>query len=173
MVFRTLATTSLLVGSLVLTAHAQTTPHYYVGAGAMLSTNFPFGSGNALGRVGPALTAGLQLTPHVALQTGVSYLWKNESYSQYDPTLSYSSESHVKYFWVPVLLRYTFAPSAQRFHFDVLAGMTLLRASVKSSYSFPPLAGWLRREQCRDYQGQPNPRTSCALCRFSSSRTNR
>jgi hypothetical protein len=142
MVFRTLATTSLLVGSLALTGHAQTTPRYYVGAGATLSTKAPFGSGNQPTLFGPALTAGLQLTPHVALQTGVSYQWKREFYSEFSPNSDYHSDYHLKYLWVPILLRYTFAPSAERFHFDVLGGAMLLRASIKGSYGvFPASPG--------------------------------
>jgi hypothetical protein len=139
---RTLATTSLLAGSIALTGHAQTAPRYYVGAGATLSTNAPFGSGRASGLYGPALTAGLQLTPHVELQTGVSYQWKDESYSDAGVGVSYHSDYHYKYVLVPVLLRYTFAPAAERFHFDALGGVTLLRYTVKGSYSaFPSSAG--------------------------------
>jgi hypothetical protein len=139
---RTLATTSLLAGTLALTGHAQTAARYYVGAGATLATNAPFGTGRAPGLYGPALTAGLQLTPHVALQTGVSYQWKDDYFNSANSNASYHSDYHYKYVRVPILLRYTFAPSAERFHFDALGGVTLLRSTVKGSYSvFPASAG--------------------------------
>jgi len=141
---RTLFTASLLAGILPLASYAQTAPRFYVGAGANLLTNIPFHSGIMPRLLGPALTAGWQFTPHLALQTGIAYQWKNDSYTldYLYPTQSgtllpatYSSEHHTKYFTVPLLLRYTFAPSDQRLHFDLLGGVTLVRATLHSAYA--------------------------------------
>ena len=149
MLSRILLTAGLLMVILPLASHAQTTPRFYVGAGANLFTNVPFLEGGMAPRLyGPALTAGLQITPHLALQTGVAYTWQNITRSQ-----SYNDPNRVvpvveqldyraKYFIIPVLLRYTFTPAAERFHVDALAGMTLIRSSYRnrfsSNYSSPP-----------------------------------
>jgi hypothetical protein len=145
---RTLSGASLLLAaSLPLVSHAQTTsdaPRFYVGVGANLLSNIPFNSVGVPRLVGPSLTAGLQLTPHVAVQAGVSYQWKKDAYSQtfYYPApgnvTTYTSEHHSKYFFIPVLLRYTFAPSAERFHVDALGGVTLLATTERSSYESLP-----------------------------------
>jgi hypothetical protein len=142
MFFRTLFTAGLLAGILPLASHAQTTPRFYVGAGANLFTNVPFVSRGAAPRLhGPALTAGLQLNPNLALQTGIAYFWQNTSlYQSYnDPNqvtpVIEQAEYRSKYFTVPVLLRYTFAPDAERFHVDALGGVTLTRTSYRNSAS--------------------------------------
>lgn len=144
MFFRTLFTASLLTGILPLASHAQTAPRFYVGAGANLLTNTPFNSGIAPHLLGPSLTAGWQFIPHLALQASVAYQWEKDNYSQAylytDQTgqllsATYSSEHRLKYFTVPILLRYTFAPSAERLHFDVLGGVTLVHATIRSSYA--------------------------------------
>jgi hypothetical protein len=148
--FHTFTAAILVAGILPLASHAQTTPRFYVGVGANLLTNVPFlsegdgprVSGGATTRLyGPALTAGLQLNPHLALQAGVAYFWKNSSYYQVSsnsnqPTPIVSqSDFRVKYFTIPVLLRYTFTPAAERFHVDALAGMTLVHSSYRNSAS--------------------------------------
>ncbi len=45
------------------------------------------------------------------------------------------ADYHSKYFTIPVLLRYTFAPDAERFHVDALAGVTLLYSRYRNSAS--------------------------------------
>jgi hypothetical protein len=144
MVSRTLFTASLLVGILPLAGHAQNAPRFYVGAGANLLTNVPFNLRIAPRLLGPSFTAGWQFTPALALQASVAYQWTKDNYSEaylyIDRTgqlvpATYSSEHRVKYFTVPILLRYTFAPSAERLHFDVLGGVTLVHATLHSSYA--------------------------------------
>jgi hypothetical protein len=144
---RTLFAAGLLAGSLPIASHAQTAPRFYVGLGANLLTNVPFLSGGAAPTsegtrlYGPALTAGLQLNPRLALQAGVAYTWQNSSYYQVynelnQPTpVVQQGALHAKYFTIPVLLRYTFAPAAERFHVDALAGLTLATSSYRNSAS--------------------------------------
>jgi hypothetical protein len=119
---------------------AQTGPassRFYVGAGANLLTTFISG-GPSL--VGPSLTAGMQLAPRLAVQVSAAYHWQSDSYTY----ASYSSGSmpgyvttdlRYKHFTVPVLLRYTFTEPAERFHFDGLAGLTILHSSVSVKYT--------------------------------------
>jgi hypothetical protein len=147
MLSRTLLTAGLLAGILPLASHAQTAPRFYVGAGASLFTNMPSPLGDAAPRLyGPALTAGLQLNPHLALQTGVAYFWENRSrYRSFnDPILVVPAveryDFHAKYFSIPVLLRYAFAPDAERFHVDALAGVTLIHANYRNSASSTSVA---------------------------------
>jgi hypothetical protein len=133
------------VACLPLVSVAQTDPassHFYIGVGANLLTNVPFNSSGVPRLIGPALTAGVQLTPHLALQAGVAYHWKSDtrSYSYSDPSQQLSpivntSTYRAKYFTVPVLLRYTFTPSPERFHVDALAGVTVLHATSHTSYT--------------------------------------
>jgi hypothetical protein len=150
MTCRTLAVAGLLLAvTLPVVSHAQTTTsRFYAGASANLLSNTPFNSGPAPRLVGPSLTAGFQLTPHVALQAGISYHWQKEGFSRTDSIYAadggplvigtYTSEHRFKYFIMPVLLRYTFAPSAERFHVDALGGVTLLYSSRHSSYTNTP-----------------------------------
>lgn len=53
----------------------------------------------------------------------------------------YTTTFTYKYFTAPVLLRYSFAPSADQFHVDGLAGVKLLHLSsyYESSYLTPLL----------------------------------
>jgi hypothetical protein len=146
MPYRTLAAASLLLAaSLPLVGHAQTTSsRFYVGAGANILSDVPFNSAGVSHLAGPSLTAGLQLTPHVALQAGVSYQWQKETYSEIayysapGNVTTYMSEHRYKYFFIPVLLRYTFTPSAARFHLDALGGVTLLVTTQRDSYETSP-----------------------------------
>jgi hypothetical protein len=143
---RTLAAAGLLLAaSLPLVVHAQTTaPHFYIGAGANLLSDIPYNSAGISHLAGPSLTAGLQLTPHVAVQAGASYQWQKETYSEVayysapGNVTTYTSEHRFKYFFIPVLLRYTFAPSAARFHVDALGGVTLLATTRRDSYETSP-----------------------------------
>lgn len=140
--FCTLLTAGLLASIIPLASQAQSAMRFYVGAGASLLTNVPFLSGGAAPRLyGPALTAGLQLNPQLALQVGVAYFWRNDSRSQsYNdpnqvPPVVYQIDYHTKYFTIPVLLRYTFAPATERFHVDALAGVTLAHSSYRNKSS--------------------------------------
>ncbi len=145
MSFRTLAIASLL---LPVVSHAQTTDsHVYAGASANLLSNIPFSSAGDSRLVGPSLTAGFQFTPHVALQVGVSYQWKKDTFSETylvtapggpTTTITNTDEYYSKYFMMPVLLRYTFAPSAERFHVDALGGVTLLYSTLRRTYDSTP-----------------------------------
>jgi hypothetical protein len=148
MPFRTLAAAGLLAAALLpIVSHAQTiAPHFYVGVGANLLSSTPFNSA-ASRLLGPALTAGIQLNPHVALQVGASYQWQKESISELyvatapgGPTtiITNTREYHYKYLLVPVLLRYTFAPAAERFHVDALGGVTLLYSASRGTYDSTP-----------------------------------
>jgi hypothetical protein len=148
MPFRTLAAAGLLAAALLpIVSHAQTTaPHFYVGVGANLLSSTPFNSA-APRLLGPALTAGIQLNPHVALQIGASYQWQKEAVSELyvatapgGPTtiVTNTREYHYKYLLVPVLLRYTFAPAAERFHVDALGGVTLLYSASRGIYDSTP-----------------------------------
>jgi hypothetical protein len=141
----------LFIASLLpLASQAQTVPHFYVGAGtnllagANLLTNTPLSSGVTSRLFGPSVTAGWQFIPSLALQASVTYQWKTENYaSSYTytspngellPTTFYSSEHKIKCLTIPVLLRYTFAPSAERLHFDALGGVTLTHATLHSTF---------------------------------------
>ena len=160
---RTLAVASLLLAAtLPVVSHAQTTAsHFYAGASANLLSNTPFNSAGTPRRVGPSLTAGLQFTPHLALQAGVSYQWNNEAYSEAytvsapgGPTtiITNTNEYHNKYFIVPVLLRYTFAPSAERFHVDALGGVTLLYSALRRTYDSTPATAPLAEYKSSTYR---------------------
>ncbi|MGI4820404.1 MAG: hypothetical protein ACRYFV_04245 [Janthinobacterium lividum] len=127
---------------------ASVSSHFYVGVGADLLTNVPFNSASIPHLVGPALTAGLQLNARLALQLGVAYHWTNDSYT--NPTFdsgtggiagTVTNTDHYKYFTVPVLLRYTFTPSAEGFHVDGLAGVSLLHTRYRYTYfaTFPSI----------------------------------
>lgn len=143
MTFRTLLTASLLSGLLPLAGHAQTAPatsRFYVGVGANLLTNVPFKDNGTVPKLaGPALTAGLQLTPHLAVQAGLSYHTQKDSFyytytTSTGPAISQGSTRY-NYFLVPVLLRYSITAPTARVHFDALGGSTLMRATVNGSYS--------------------------------------
>jgi hypothetical protein len=140
------------LAGLPLLSVAQTepaSPHFYVGLGANLLTKVPASSAVVPRLVGPAATGGLHLGPRLALQASLSYHWKNESASY--PAYNYgggtiggdSYSNSYKYFIVPVLLRYTFTPPAQRFHFDGFVGLTVLHSafhyeSTTTSYTGTP-----------------------------------
>jgi hypothetical protein len=126
------------LASLPLVSLAQTDPgssHFYVGVGASLLTEVPFTSAGTPRLLGPSLTAGVYLAPHLALQASASYYWRNETYTS--PSYSYGTGSlggdsytdEAKYLMVPVLLHYTFTPSTSRLQFDGLAGVTVVHTS--------------------------------------------
>jgi hypothetical protein len=122
---------------------AQTGPassRFYVGVGANLLTDVPANSVGVPNLVGPSLTAGMQLAPQLALQISASYHWKHDSrtfpgYSSGSTPSYVMSDLRSKYLIVPVLLRYTFTEPAERFHFDGLAGLTILHGSSSQKYT--------------------------------------
>jgi len=122
---------------------SPTSARFYVGAGANLLRDFPSGS-EATTLVGPSLTAGMQLTPRLAVQVSAAYHWQHRSFTYPDFTYGSGTVSsnvradfYSKYFTVPVLLRYTFTEPAAPFHFDGLAGLTLVHGTFKSTVSTP------------------------------------
>lgn len=129
---------SLLAGILPLVSAAQTTPNsprYYVGAGGSVLNSFGSGSSRILG---PSLTAGLQLSPQLAVQIGATVTWRNYStgYSYTDYQLQqtvYTNESRSKFITVPALLRYTLSPVAKRLQFDALVGLSFLVNTSRST----------------------------------------
>jgi hypothetical protein len=137
-----------LVG-LPLLSFAQAGPassRFYVGVGANLLTDVPFNSTSVPNLVGPSLTAGMQLAPRLAVQVSAAYHWQHDTYTYpyYSsgtgtPINTVSTDYHYKYITVPVLLRYTFTEPAASFHFDGLAGITVLHGAFKytSSGSYP------------------------------------
>jgi hypothetical protein len=145
----------LLMTSLVglpLLSFAQTTPNsarFYVGVGANLLTDVPFNSTGAPKLVGPSLTAGIQLTPQLALQVSPAYQGETDSYTS--PAYDYRTGMLVgtttttvrsKYLTVPLLLRYTFTEAATPFQFDGLAGITVLHGSYHYTTSDPNTSGY-------------------------------
>jgi hypothetical protein len=142
--FRSLLTISLLGCLLPLASRAQTTsesPRYYVGLSGNQLSNIPFNENGPVPRIiGPALTAGLQLTPRLAVQTGLSYHWDKMTYPAYQfiPTPGSASTvtatARTKYFVVPALLRYTATALAARTHFDIVGGATLVHATASLTY---------------------------------------
>jgi hypothetical protein len=146
MLIRTLLNVSLLAGMLPLTSHAQTAPassRFYVGVGANLYSNVPFKDRKTVPRLlGPSLTVGMQFTPRLAGQAGLSYHWQGQEYSfpsysssSSTPFTTITERSH--YIIAPVLLRYTLTTSATNFHVDVLGGATLLHAASHATSSTP------------------------------------
>lgn len=123
---------------LPLAGAAQTAteqPRFYLGAGVSVLTGWPFHTGGAYNPTGPALTAGMRLSPRLALQIGAAVAWNHSQYnSSFDPAIGsslnsfYSSENKSTFYTVPVLLRYTFTSGAGPLRFDALGGLTLLHA---------------------------------------------
>jgi hypothetical protein len=144
MLFRTLLTVGLLGSLAPLTSQAQdapASPRFYVGVGANLLSNVPFKSYGIVPRlIGPSLTAGMQFTPRLAGQVGLSYHRKKDSYTYENAgpagTTEVIATYRSQYFIIPVLLRYTVTNPAERFHFDVLGGATLLVARASGAFEF-------------------------------------
>jgi hypothetical protein len=144
MLLRPLLTLSLLSGLLPLVNHAQTTsdsPRFYVGLSGNQLSNIPFNENGITPRlIGPALMAGLQLTPRLAVQTGLSYHWQKDTYATYQfiPTPgnanTITATTRSKYFLVPALLRYTATALVARAHFDMVGGATLVHATGSLTY---------------------------------------
>ena len=135
----------LLAGclGLPLVGIAQTTPRYYAGLSASVLTDSPFNNYNAANLYGAALTGGVQLSAHWALQTGVGISRRSDSrtYPGYtaigggSPTSTNYSNYRYTVLSVPVLVRCTFTRPATRFHVDGLAGFTLLHYLTHQEFS--------------------------------------
>jgi hypothetical protein len=135
------------LASLPLISTAQTaseSPRFYVGLGASFLTDRGFRStsySNDPTFGGPALTLGAQLSPRLALQVGAGYAWRNtSSFTAYPNDYngaanSNSSESHLRVFTLPVLLRYTFTDAPSRFNIDALGGITVMHSTTHYSYT--------------------------------------
>jgi len=116
---------------------AQSVPRLYLGASAALISNAPFES-YASSRVGPALTIGLQLDPHWAIETGVQATWRNrtDAYSGVDAPPQFSDYAYTlrtTTLLVPLLARYTFTAPSSRLHVDVLGGGYWQHAFLRST----------------------------------------
>ncbi|MGI4833128.1 MAG: hypothetical protein ACRYFK_06660 [Janthinobacterium lividum] len=122
-------------------------PRVFVGLGASAgiyrSYNEFFKSGPS-----PELAVGLRLTPRLALEMSTSYARHaevNEYVSEptfYDQTTGTDIHAHVRtetarrIIGVPILLRFSPARSpATRWHFDLLAGVTVARIDAKNNFA--------------------------------------
>ena len=134
------------IGSLPLTGSAQTAPvapRFYVGLGASLLTDKPFHSYSRPSLFGPAVTAGVQLNPRLALQTGAALGWRHETFTSTpytDPTQPANqpintSEYRTRVLAVPLLARFTRTPPAKRLRVDALGGVTLLHSTAHGTIS--------------------------------------
>ncbi|GGG50989.1 outer membrane beta-barrel protein [Hymenobacter glacieicola] len=92
----------------------------------------------------PTVVAGLHLTPTLTLQLGanmynhrMSYTAQGVDYSAgnpNNPVISYTSgTTRRRYYIVPLLVRYTFAGSAQRMKLDGLLGITIYHTREHST----------------------------------------
>lgn len=143
---RTLLATGLLVATSSLVSSAQTTdapPRFYVGPGVSLLTDAPFVDGSASTILGPALTGGGRLSPRWAVQVGAALAWRNQT-EIVPPNstipIAGTLDTHTATLIVPVLGRYTFAPTPKRFHVEALGGLTVLRAAFTYTYTAVPPA---------------------------------
>jgi hypothetical protein len=117
---------------------AQTAPgpaHFYVGIGVNQISNVPFLDRGIQSRIlGPSFTVGRAFSSRLAVQTGLSYQRKRESYPYRGTTSSGNANLRLAYFIVPVLLRYTITAPAERFRFEVLGGVTAVHATSHLTY---------------------------------------
>jgi hypothetical protein len=140
------------LASLPLLGAAQTTPtRFYVGAGVTVLSSRPFRNYSST-QTGPALTAGMQFTPRLALQLSGGYTWHNAS-SSYDTyysgssTATFNYESRGKQFTFPLLLRATLTTPAKPLRVDALFGPMWLYGTARTTSSVT-------------YQGQTTQNTS-------------
>ncbi|OGX84273.1 outer membrane beta-barrel protein [Hymenobacter coccineus] len=143
---RTTLLPGLLAGALPLAGFAQTgapaafKPQLFVGLGAAVgSPQSPTAFAENI--LAPALTAGVQLRPRLAVQASAQYFQRKDSYFQ--PGLFYfngglhegisSSTDQQRIVAVPVLVRYALTRRPeQRLQVDVLGGFTLARSTYRS-----------------------------------------
>lgn len=138
MLSQTLLTACLLVSLFPLVGSAQTTsvaPGFYVGLGVNQLSDIPFNDGIVPRLIGPSLTAGMQLTPRLAVQTGLSYHWGQDSPKIYQ-FIDSPSTIHSGYFIMPALLRFTTTAPAARAHFDIIGGATLVHVRSRITYDY-------------------------------------
>jgi hypothetical protein len=128
----------------------------YLGVGPSILTSKPFTSRDASTLVGPALTGGVRLTPHLALQVSAAYAWKNTTtaYTYYDygssiPSVN-STDKHLKVYTFPLLLRATLTSPTSRVHADVLGGAMYLHSTSHEQYK-STLNGRTTREDENKY----------------------
>lgn len=119
---------------------AQSTPHVYVGAAALLASSNPFRTYNE-NRFGPALTVGYQLSSRWAIQSGIGWTRQSRSVSNNYNTPTYPDDiigfdTRINRFFVPVLARYTFTDPASPLHVDALFGATWLHTTGRTSLTY-------------------------------------
>lgn len=129
---RSLLAVGLLTSALPLVSAAQTTapvaPRFSLGlTGTYVKYDTP-------SRIIPTLTAGLQLTPRLALQLGVGYVWSKNSYyngsffdsqsNQFHNDVTFTS--YQRLLTAPLSVRYTVTPLAKRWQLDAIGGATAL-----------------------------------------------
>jgi hypothetical protein len=144
MLFRPLLAAGLLAALHPLASLAQApapASRFYAGLGVSVLTDAPFVDNNSSTILGPALAAGVQLSPRWAVQAGAALAWRNEDYTTTTTRPSGPSPLVERYelrtatLTVPILARFTFAPSPKRFHVDALGGLTVLRAASTYTYT--------------------------------------
>ncbi|TFZ62222.1 porin family protein [Hymenobacter sp. UV11] len=142
MLSHTLLTTCLLGILLPLTSPAQTAPassRFYVGVGANLLSNTPFKDRGIVPRIlGPSITAGVNFMPRLALQVGLSYHGKKDTYDDMFASPAVVTTVSTKYLVIPALLRYTVTTPINPINFDVLGGATLVHVTGHTTYSATP-----------------------------------
>ncbi|MGI4874574.1 MAG: outer membrane beta-barrel protein [Janthinobacterium lividum] len=137
-------------------AQSAPTSGFYLGLGPSVLTSKPFNSQDATALVGPALTGGLQVTPHVALQLSAAYGWKNTTtaYTYYYPGSTIASvnsgDEHLKVYTFPLLVRVTLTAPTSRVHADVLGGVTYLHSTSHEVYT-STLSGQVTRQDENAY----------------------
>lgn len=135
---------------------AAATSDFYLGLGASVLTSKPFNSNEAAALVGPALTGGLSLNPHLALQLSAAYSWRNmtTAYTYYDTGATIASvnstDQRLRVYTFPLLVRATLTASTSRLHADVLGGVTYLHSTLHESYT-STLSGHVTRQDEAEY----------------------
>jgi hypothetical protein len=134
---------------------AQSTPHVYVGASALMSSSRPFRSYNQ-NHFGPALTIGYQLSPRWAVQSGFSWIWNNEvlTYDVGDANSMYNKatlKGHSDNIIVPLLARYTFTDPASPLHVDALAGGSWQHRTGRSTATYTGAGSYLTESYSGSY----------------------
>lgn len=157
--FPILLAAGLLAAAAPLASRAQTTaatPRFYAGVGASLLTNGPFVKRGTSTIVGPALAAGVRLSPRWAVQAGAALAWRNQAEPvpypiPGSPPIIGTLDTHMATLSVPVLGRFTFAPAPKRFHIEALGGLTVLRVATTYTYTavLPAAAGQTAFQETR------------------------
>ncbi len=129
---RSLLAVSLVTSALPLMSVAQTSTS--IASKFSIGLTGTYAKYDAPNQYIPTLTAGLQLTPRLALQLGVGYIWDKYSYGSskgsYFDSQTNEFRNEVSWFTykrlltVPLLARYTITPLAKRWQVDILGGAT-------------------------------------------------